>query len=317
MPESDIQILYDQYKDKISPKDLTFKLVNNLSAIDILSQRQDISATLRQQFMDIASTPTPDSTDDIKALQRAVENGQKSDVIELLKKGMDVHQRLENKDTLLHLAVKNGRSEVVRLLIDDYKLDPMVTDQEGNNALHLAARDGHSELARRLINHYHLDLESTNTKGHTALHLAACNKYGEVARVLIEQGAQLSKLNPEGETPLAILFEKLPESDIQALYDQHKDKINPQDLTLKSVNNLSAIYILSQRQDISATLCQRFMDIARTPTPDAHQECTVCWDKKKDTAYLCGHVFCGECSSKVNTCPTCREPITARIRIYY
>ena len=95
-----------------------------------------------------------DSPSDIEALQRAVENSQKSNVIELFKKGMDVNQRLENDNTLLHLAVKYGCGEIARLLIDVYELDPKATNKEGSNALHRAALGGHIELVQLLIDHY-------------------------------------------------------------------------------------------------------------------------------------------------------------------
>ncbi|XP_024363471.1 E3 ubiquitin-protein ligase RGLG3 isoform X2 [Physcomitrium patens] len=52
-------------------------------------------------------------------------------------------------------------------------------------------------------------------------------------------------------------------------------------------------------------------------TPDAEDmECPVCLLENKDMAFNCGHQTCGQCAQSLTHCPTCRQPITTRIRLY-
>ena len=44
--------------------------------------------------------------------------------------------------------------------------------------------------------------------------------------------------------------------------------------------------------------------------------CDICIEKPKQIAFRCGHVMCEECSPKLTICPTCRVPITDRIKLY-
>lgn len=43
--------------------------------------------------------------------------------------------------------------------------------------------------------------------------------------------------------------------------------------------------------------------------------CGICFTHDKDTAFSCGHVFCGECARKLvatkGFCPICRKTVTA------
>ncbi|CAM6030531.1 unnamed protein product [Sphagnum balticum] len=44
--------------------------------------------------------------------------------------------------------------------------------------------------------------------------------------------------------------------------------------------------------------------------------CPVCVTKKKDMAFNCGHQSCRACGAHLSTCPTCRQSITTKIRLY-
>jgi hypothetical protein len=37
--------------------------------------------------------------------------------------------------------------------------------------------------------------------------------------------------------------------------------------------------------------------------------CSVCMDKKKDQSLDCGHLYCSDCVTKLENCPTCRAEI--------
>lgn len=44
--------------------------------------------------------------------------------------------------------------------------------------------------------------------------------------------------------------------------------------------------------------------------------CCICEDRKKDTAFQCGHQTCGHCAELLRQCPTCRQDIQMRIKLY-
>ena len=46
-------------------------------------------------------------------------------------------------------------------------------------------------------------------------------------------------------------------------------------------------------------------------------ECQICMDKPKNMIFTCGHFFCMGCAERMETCPTCKRPVTGRFRVYF
>jgi E3 ubiquitin-protein ligase mind-bomb len=46
------------------------------------------------------------------------------------------------------------------------------------------------------------------------------------------------------------------------------------------------------------------------------QTCSICMERKKDTAFQCGHITCNLCSIPLKACHICREKIVKRFKIY-
>ncbi|GFR45298.1 hypothetical protein Agub_g6656 [Astrephomene gubernaculifera] len=46
------------------------------------------------------------------------------------------------------------------------------------------------------------------------------------------------------------------------------------------------------------------------------QQCPVCWERRKELVFGCGHQTCGECGERLSACPICRTTISIRIRVY-
>ncbi|CAH8330177.1 unnamed protein product [Eruca vesicaria subsp. sativa] len=46
------------------------------------------------------------------------------------------------------------------------------------------------------------------------------------------------------------------------------------------------------------------------------QNCPICLTNRKDVAFGCGHMTCGDCGSRISNCPICRVLITSRLRLY-
>ena len=112
--------------------------------------------------------------------------------------------------TALHRAAREGRADVVRLLLEE-GADPNAPDDSGVTPLHAAAR-GHDwdqeatgaargEIAELLLNKG-ANLSATTWDGRAPLHAAASEGSAQVARVLIAHGAELNRKEVWGFTPL-------------------------------------------------------------------------------------------------------------------
>ena len=44
--------------------------------------------------------------------------------------------------------------------------------------------------------------------------------------------------------------------------------------------------------------------------------CSICLEKKRDTAFHCGHTACSKCSKDLKNCHLCRDPIVAKIKLF-
>ena len=144
----------------------------------------------------------------------------------LLEHGADVNLRKDDLSTLLHVAAKNGRDEVVHMLLehvaslgavdDDRRITFKVEsefvnarDKSGQTPLHNASEGPHSRepnIALSLSNIARLLLEhgaDVNVRGvghSTPLHVAAQNGRDEVAHVLLEHVTNLGAVDDDRQT---------------------------------------------------------------------------------------------------------------------
>ena len=44
--------------------------------------------------------------------------------------------------------------------------------------------------------------------------------------------------------------------------------------------------------------------------------CSICMERKRDMAFLCGHTVCHICGENLKNCHMCRKPITKKIVLY-
>jgi hypothetical protein len=93
-----------------------------------------------------------------------------------------VFQSDDDRDTPLHLAASQGRSDVVALLLTNKALVD-AKDKYGIMPLHLAAIHGHRDVAELLLAHK-ADINPKSNDGSTPLHLAVKNGRTDVAELL-------------------------------------------------------------------------------------------------------------------------------------
>lgn len=44
--------------------------------------------------------------------------------------------------------------------------------------------------------------------------------------------------------------------------------------------------------------------------------CSICMERKRDMAFLCGHTVCSTCGEELRICHMCRKPISKKINLY-
>ncbi|MGE0634746.1 MAG: ankyrin repeat domain-containing protein, partial [Pseudobdellovibrionaceae bacterium] len=113
---------------------------------------------------------------------------------------LDVKSKAEL--SALHLACRQGHSELVKLLIES-KADLNVRDKNKGTPLHEACFRGHLQEAELLIA-AGADINATSKYLHTPLHDACENGHSEVVKLLIKAKANIDCLTKYGNSPLHI-----------------------------------------------------------------------------------------------------------------
>lgn len=125
-------------------------------------------------------------------------------VKKLLSKSTCIHDQNKKDETILHVAIKNGKSlDVIRELLH-YGIDINTKDINGNTALHVALgwSMGNLSLVRELLNHG-ASVHAKNRYNQTPLHLAVENELDiKIIREVLKHGAKANTKDLYNNTPL-------------------------------------------------------------------------------------------------------------------
>ncbi|XP_073138364.1 protein VAPYRIN-LIKE-like [Henckelia pumila] len=134
-------------------------------------------------------------------LRVAAENGTPQFISALIEAGADVSEAAgSEEESLVSLAVKSGKAEAVKILIQsgcemNKKMDRVV--------LHAAAAMNRVDLLEILcLGYADMELNSVNSQGQTALHLAAIHGQVEALQFLVSIGSEVDVTDHQGWTPL-------------------------------------------------------------------------------------------------------------------
>jgi ankyrin repeat protein len=118
----------------------------------------------------------------------------------------------------LNVAAEYGCVEVLRELVENggAKFQDAVTHDKATPA-HFAADGGHSWTLRYLAGLSQPALVSARADGATPLHLAVARGHTDAVRVLVELGVDITAVDKQGRTPLAIAQNKGDAEIIDAL----------------------------------------------------------------------------------------------------
>jgi hypothetical protein len=142
------------------------------------------------------------------AIHRAVEAGQLAAAEEVLADDPSAVRASDFRgDTALVLATRQGRLDMVKLLVDR-GADVNVSDRHGFTPLHSAVGKGRTAIVALLLQNG-AEVRTEAEMGGTPLHSAAFWGHREVAELLISHGADVNaRQRMGGKTPLALAEEK-------------------------------------------------------------------------------------------------------------
>ncbi|MDO8931510.1 MAG: ankyrin repeat domain-containing protein [Rhodocyclaceae bacterium] len=134
--------------------------------------------------------------DDILAAANQDDTAQ---VIDLLKRGMDVNTTDPSGNTLLMIAARNGNADLLDFLIGN-RSNLQKRNRYGDSAVMMAAFRGHLAIVRKLLD-AGADIRNS---GWNALHYSAYGGFTEIVRLLVERKADLDVAAPNGQTALML-----------------------------------------------------------------------------------------------------------------
>ncbi len=177
-------------------------------------------------------------------LYRAVHSGDLDQVTRHLRWKTDINRTDVNGDYPLHVAARGGRVIIARELVE-HGADAQALNAAGETAIETALINGKTRVAKMLLEHgVKLDAQAVliklvkagvsdrdaftllmhqgaslgelDAQGDTLLHLAIARGHHDSVSRLIRFGADVSQLNGEQQTPLALALEHAARRDNNA-----------------------------------------------------------------------------------------------------
>ena len=139
-------------------------------------------------------------------LVASLKSGDLAAVQAALNEGQDIHARLHDGSTMLHIATSAAQKEVVKLLLQSGADVNTPWTQARVTAIHLAAVYGQASLLE-LFKQYGADFLVATADGETGLHLASKARHSAEAMMAIisfltEQGCSINAQDKSGNTAL-------------------------------------------------------------------------------------------------------------------
>ena len=153
-----------------------------------------------------------------RALLEAAEDGDISDIDELLRTGANVNSAIEGDGTPLIAAAREGRLDAVRLLLDR-GADPNMGVPRDGNALIMAAREGHTDIVALLLDRG-ASIDQIVPGDENPLICASGSGHLEVVKLLVARGADV---NARAFAAIEVSVEIVQESPEKGLNDHDRE----------------------------------------------------------------------------------------------
>lgn len=328
--------------DKI---DFTIRNKRGFNVLHHAALKGNVHAT-RQLMLRVQNLANVKKDDGFGALHLASLNGHR-EVAEILitKSRGRININLQNNrlQVPLHVAVSQGQWSLVELLIT-HKADITAIDDDGDNVLHIAISKSckkpstiptsESSHDAPKISQIWQELAATNKPKELALacYLVNCSNFGMLF---------LKTQNMKGKTPIdlapssqkeifsEILFSYVrPELKQSPLRLQLSDSsVEQKNFTIETISNneieKSTSTSKNSEDELNTKAEEKNKDLERlkyleTRVADLEEAsmCSICMERRRSVAFLCGHGACENCAAPLKTCHMCRKSITKKINLY-
>ncbi|XP_071744052.1 rabankyrin-5 isoform X2 [Lepeophtheirus salmonis] len=258
----------------------------------------------------------------LSPLLLAVQLGNDMIVRNLLLAGASVSDVSGCGQTALHIASEHNFPLIVGILLSN-GIDFTIVDNRGNNALHIAVKEGHSEVVRTLLLESQIDAEALNNKGRNPLHILA-NFGGDSSSKIFDiflkymHDYPIDKPDAEGNTPLLLAYMKGNGNLCRSLVKNGA--------ILGSINH-DGVSLFNYKVATKQLLFKLLDCLDNEPKwgeGDVCQECSEKFGltKRKHHCRHCGRLLCSKCSDKhmpilkynlpkpVRVCDVCADILT-------
>ncbi|KAJ8026613.1 Transient receptor potential cation channel subfamily A member 1-like [Holothuria leucospilota] len=149
-----------------------------------------------------------------------------------------------NHGTPLHLAVDNGKNEIIELCLQ-HNADVNAICGRRNTPLHAACDSNNIDTVKLLLNHG-ASVNGGNVDQTTPLHKACLTNRFEVVDLLLQKGADIERRQKNSFTPLLIAARQGHADTIRVLL-KHKA-----DITVRDKHNKTAVFWASEQGKVEA-----------------------------------------------------------------
>lgn len=140
----------------------------------------------------------------IPLIHKAVEDEDKTELLQLIAKGVSLNRRDGRQQTALHRAVRIGNREIVHTLLSQ-GAEPSLQDADGNTPMHIAAEMSAILTAISLLTHdFNVVVDIRNAKGEAPIHIAARKNDPCLLALLLQAGASPDLKREDGVTAYEI-----------------------------------------------------------------------------------------------------------------
>lgn len=129
----------------------------------------------------------------------AAEKDDTAQVVDLLKRGMDVNTADRSGSTLLMIAARNANLDLLEFLLRS-RANTLKRNKYGDSAIMLAALRGHAAIVEKLF----AAGADVGHAGWNALHYAAFSGRADILRLLTKRQGSLDAKAPNGQTALML-----------------------------------------------------------------------------------------------------------------
>ncbi|CAF0794413.1 unnamed protein product [Rotaria sp. Silwood1] len=146
--------------------------------------------------------------------------------------------------TSIDLACEHGHFHVVNSLIHNKLCHQMILNNHNNNEqhtpLHLAAKNGHTDIIRLLLLNG-MDINRMTINDGSALHVACRNGRYETAKLLLECGIDINLRNSYEQTASEVVIKQKSGNDIKRLIKEFSDAILVRAIRSYTDNHVGAL----------------------------------------------------------------------------